>query len=122
VTHTEALAEAQQLVASALKELDWPELPYDHYPLQGDLAVICFPAAKQLKRSPPELAKELATVLADRGLSASAEGGYCNITLDWRSLASGLLAQIASGDFGRGAPSGKRVLIEHTSANAPGPF
>ena len=122
MTHTEALAEAQQLVATALKELDWPELPYDHYPLQGDLAVICFPAAKQLKRSPPELAKELAAGLVDHGLSASAEGGYCNITLDWRSLASGLLAQIASGDFGRGAPSGKRVLIEHTSANATGPF
>ena len=122
MTHAKALAAAEETVAAALQELDWPALPLDRRPRQGDLAVICFPAAKHLRQPPEALATELAAALAGRGLRATADGGYCNITLDWRPLAVPLLAEIANGNFGARPPSGRRVLIEHTSANATGPF
>ncbi|MBQ40865.1 MAG: arginine--tRNA ligase [Gemmatimonadetes bacterium] len=122
MTHAKALAAAEETVAAALQELDWPALPLDRRPRQGDLAVICFPAAKQLRQLPEALATELAAALAGRGLRATADGGYCNITLDWRPLAAPLLAEISAGDFGTRTPTGRRVLIEHTSANATGPF
>ena len=122
MTPEEALVEAEQAVAAALRKLGWPELPLDRSPQHGDLAVICFPVAKQLRKPPEALAKELASALVVRGLRANALKGYCNVALDWRPLAPELLVQMATGDFGRGAPTGHRVLIEHTSANATGPF
>ncbi len=122
MTHAKALAVIEEAVAAALQKLGWPALPLDRRPQQGDLAVICFPAVKQLRQPPEALATGLAAALAGHGLRASAAGGYCNITLDWRPLASPLLAEIAAGDFGTGAKTGRRVLIEHTSANATGPF
>ena len=74
MTHAKALAVTEETVAAALQELDWPALPLDRCPRQGDLAVICFPAAKQLRQLPEALATELATALAGRGLRATADG------------------------------------------------
>ena len=122
MTHAKALAADEETVAAALQELDWPALPLDRRPRQGDLAVICFPAAKQLRQPPEALATELAAALTGRGLRATAESGYCNITLYWRPLAAPLLAEIAAGDYGTRPATGRRVLVEHTSANATGPF
>ena len=64
MTHAKALAEAEETVAASLQELGWPALPLDPRPRQGDLAVICFPAAKQLRQLPEALATELAAALA----------------------------------------------------------
>lgn len=111
-------------VEATLDRLGWPALPRDEHPPTGDLAVICFPAAKALKRPPTELARELAEALRCAVGVAMAEpvGGYCNLNFDWRALAPGLLAALGRDDYGRGAATGRRVLVEHTSANATGPF
>ena len=81
---------------------------------QGDLSLPCFPFAKQLGRSPAEIATELSTSLSGN-FDVAATGGYLNFKAksDW--LASSVLQELEM-------PGGKKVLIEHTSANPNGPF
>ncbi|MFL2961377.1 MAG: arginine--tRNA ligase [Candidatus Poseidoniaceae archaeon] len=81
---------------------------------QGDLSLPCFPFAKQLGRSPAEIATELSTSLSGN-FDVAAMGGYLNFKAksDW--LASNVLQELEM-------PGEKKVLIEHTSANPNGPF
>jgi len=81
---------------------------------QGDLSLPCFPFAKQLGRSPAEIATELSTSLSGN-FDVAATGGYLNFKAksDW--LASNVLQELEM-------PGEKKVLIEHTSANPNGPF
>ena len=80
---------------------------------QGDLALPCFPFAKQLGCSPDEVAQKIANTLElDMG-QAVAVGPYVNIraSMDW------LATQLVKGPGSKGS-----ILIEHTSANPNGPF
>ena len=76
----------KEVVSDILKLLEkkaWPELPIDLDPPIGDFAIICFPAAKTLKKEPSKIAEELARELEglDSVASTSVEKGYCNINL-----------------------------------------
>ena len=80
---------------------------------QGDLALPCFPFAKQLGCSPDEVAQKIADALhLDIG-QAVAVGPYVNIraSMDW------LATQLSQTPGSKGL-----ILIEHTSANPNGPF
>ena len=46
-------------ISTITKKLDWPDLPIDLNSPIGDFAVVCFPAAKILKKSPAEIASEI---------------------------------------------------------------
>ena len=77
----------REVVGDALKLLEnkgWPELPIDRESPIGDFAIICFPAAKTLKKNPLVIAEELALQLneLDAVASTSVEKGYCNINLN----------------------------------------
>ena len=80
---------------------------------QGDLALPCFPFAKQLGCSPDEAAQKIADALhLDIG-EAVAVGPYVNIRASMEWLATQLSKE----------PEPKEsILIEHTSANPNGPF
>ncbi len=85
---------------------------------QGDLALPCFPLAKQHGMAPDVIASRIAE-LFDTSSSAIGEviatGGYLNIKADIGWLASRILT--------RNPPTGSgKILIEHTSANPNGPF
>ena len=80
---------------------------------QGDLALPCFPFAKQLDCSPADAAKKIAaSIELDIG-EAIAVGPYVNIraSMDW------LAGHLAKKPSSKGT-----ILIEHTSANPNGPF
>ena len=80
---------------------------------QGDLALPCFPFAKQLGCSPADAATQIANALEIDVGEAVAVGPYVNIraSIDW------LAAQLSK------KPEAKEsILIEHTSANPNGPF
>ena len=80
---------------------------------QGDLALPCFPFAKQLDCSPAEAASRIADAIdTDVGV-ALAVGPYVNIRASMEWLSSQISADIGS----KGS-----ILIEHTSANPNGPF
>ncbi|MDE0574178.1 MAG: arginine--tRNA ligase [Candidatus Poseidoniales archaeon] len=80
---------------------------------QGDLALPCFPFAKQLGCSPDEVAQQIVDVLELDIGQAVAVGPYVNIraSMDW--LAKQLSKTVESKGL---------ILIEHTSANPNGPF
>ena len=80
---------------------------------QGDLALPCFPFAKQLGCSPDEAAQRIVDALELEIGEAVAVGPYVNIraSMDW------LATQLSK------EPEPKEsILIEHTSANPNGPF
>ena len=48
-----------QDVSEIIKSKDFPELPVDRNPPFGDFALICFPAAKALRRNPNDISEEI---------------------------------------------------------------
>ncbi len=81
---------------------------------QGDLSLPCFAFAKQLGKSPNEIAQILSSSISGE-FDVSSNGGYLNFAADPFWLANNVL-------FGDVKKSNKSVLIEHTSANPNGPF
>lgn len=81
---------------------------------QGDLSLPCFAFAKQLGKSPNEIAEMLSSSISGE-FDVSSNGGYLNFAADPFWLANKVL-------FGDVERSNKSVLIEHTSANPNGPF
>ncbi len=82
--------------------------------------------AKDLRKPPPVIAKELATKLAGTAGAAKVEAtaGYVNFTAD-ATAHGGLVRAIrdAGAAWGRSSiGKGVRVLVEHTSANPTGPM
>lgn len=90
----------------------------------ADLALPCFAMAKKLKKNPKEIAKDLAK-LKPKGLvkEIKAAGPYVNFYADWESLGRLVLEKILKERerYGSGK-EGRRVLVEHTSANPDGPL
>lgn len=105
------------------------DVPFDiEVPSTGiaDFAVPCFPLAKVLRKAPPAIAEDAAAKLPAMDLvsRAWAEKGYLNFQIDDRQLSVTTLGAIADmkSDYGRGIPSGIKVLLEHTSVNPTGPI
>ena len=93
---------------------------------QGDLSLPCFPFAKQLGKAPPAIAEAVAEAMATHEAvgEVNAVGGYLNIKASPIWLASTILQspQTHGHPFGQCQPTGRKILIEHTSANPNGPF
>lgn len=93
---------------------------------QGDLSLPCFPFAKQLSMPPPAIAEAIARSMGDHDAvgEVNAVGGYLNIKANPMWLASTILhsPQTHGYPFGQRQPTGRKILIEHTSANPNGPF
>ncbi len=93
---------------------------------QGDLSLPCFPFAKTLGKSPILIAEEISSSIektTEIGEISSA-AGYLNFKANPKWLVSQLLSgNIRIGDaYGEKPSTGRKVLIEHTSANPNGPF
>ncbi|MDR2733732.1 MAG: arginine--tRNA ligase [Spirochaetota bacterium] len=92
----------------------------------GDLAFPCFPLAKQRKKAPPviarELAEEFAADFAAQGIRCEAAGPYLNFRFDHCMLAGRLLAQALAGSLLSGAGQGRTVVIDYSSPNIAKPF
>ena len=123
-----SLREVKVSVISNIKQIfkdrEYPQLPIDDGPIQGDLSVICFPGAQPLKKSPEAVANEVAEMLSDlkfvkRTFIVKA---FCNIVLDWDGLMTDVFTDIVDDRYGRGSLKNQSILVEHTSANATGPF
>ena len=87
----------------------------------GDFAFPCFALAKELKRSPTDIARALAdalTKLARELSSVHATGPYVNFFLDPAVLAKKLLQK----KEGPTKKSGERIMIEYVSPNTNKPL
>ena len=111
-------------VSSITKDLNWPDLPVDLKPPIGDFALVCFPAAKILKKNPFDIAVQIASKLKniDQIISAEPEKGYCNIVVNWNDIVIDVIDEINNESYARTKGNVDKILIEHTSANPTGPF
>ncbi|MEC0235914.1 arginine--tRNA ligase [Paenibacillus kribbensis] len=93
-------------------------------PEWGDLAFPCFVLAKKLRKSPQQIALELAEAIShEEGLSASAAGAYVNITLNRSVQIPLMLAELNKPDFLKpDIGHGQRVVIDMSSPNIAKPF
>ena len=106
------------------KENKHPILPIDENPIQGDISIICFPGAQSLKKSPEEVAKNVSEMISHIKLikETFVVKAFCNIVLDWDFLFEDVFGEINNSEYGRGVSKLDSILLEHTSANATGPF
>ncbi len=92
----------------------------------GDFAFPCFPLAPLLKKSPNEIAKEIALAVSKGKwiTKVEAQGGYVNFFIDTANLTSSTLQTVLSKKetYGCLQKKKKKVIIEHTSANPNGPL
>ena len=125
---SQTLKEAKHSLISNIKrvfkENNFPQLPIDKDPIQGDLSIICFPGAPVLKESPEKIATIVSNLVSDIALvkKVSVVKAFCNIDIDWDYLLLDIFKEISEKDYGRGFSKDESILVEHTSANATGPF
>ena len=89
-------------------------------PEMGDLSIAaCFELAKQLRQPPRQIAEQLAArILPLAGVErvSVAGGGYINFHLDRARLAADLFP-LRTWREAAAPPTGKKILVEHTSIN-----
>lgn len=92
----------------------------------GDFTIECFSLAKQLRRSPNQIAKDLAEAFANQELIAEVKetGPYLNLKLSNQTLfGTACLDAISSGlNFGKSDLTGDRVMVEYLSPNTNKPL
>lgn len=92
----------------------------------GDLALPVHGYARAAKRSPVAIAQALAEAIPITGFyvdRCEARAGYVNFFLHLPTFGERTLKAVLmrGPDYGRGRPTGRRVLVEHTSINPTGP-
>ena len=91
----------------------------------GDYAFPCFPLAKELKKSPPDIAKDLQSKIdkSDFIEETKVIGPYLNFFVNKEKLAELVLKQIykEKQDYGKGK-SGKKIAVEFSSPNTNKPL
>ncbi|MEM2977336.1 MAG: arginine--tRNA ligase, partial [Thermoplasmata archaeon] len=92
----------------------------------GDFAFPAYVIAKELRTPPEELASELVELVQLGGAfeRVEAEGPYLNIHIQQEALTEAVLSAALEEKalYGTESENGKRVILEHTSANPNGPF
>lgn len=123
--YTQILAEIKEHVEKASGETVRPDELKES--TAADIAcTVSFRLAGKLRKSPKEIAEMLASKIEAKGRIKRVEAvnGYLNFFIDYSKVISPLLGEIrARGkEFGRGAPIGKKIVLEHTSINPSGPL
>lgn len=106
------------------------ELSAPPKPEMGDLAFACFALAKEMKKNPVEVAKELKEKLDSRLLGndsvvekVEAFGPYVNFFLNSKVLAKNVLNSTEKKDFGTSKlGKGKKIMVEYAQPNTHKPL
>ncbi len=119
-------------VTGAISELGWKETGLSNTIGAskgfGDISCsVAFKLAKELKKSPKEIADAIASKLGPVEMVAKAEadGGYVNFYLDRKSFAAATLGYAARLEAGKAASDlgkGLKVIIEYPSVNPNKPW
>jgi arginyl-tRNA synthetase len=93
----------------------------------GDYAFPCFKLAKEMRKAPQMIAKDIAEVIIGEELFSKAENvnAYVNMFIDGKTLAAITLSDVVErkDDFGRSTLGGnKPVIVEFSSPNIAKPF
>ncbi|MBI4044374.1 MAG: arginine--tRNA ligase [Candidatus Diapherotrites archaeon] len=91
----------------------------------GDIAFPVFKLAPIYKKSPVEIAKELASKIrpGKEITKIRPEGPYVNFFVDQEFLSKNTLKEVFSADFGKGnANNGKKIVLEYSQPNTNKPL
>ncbi len=115
-------AEAELSAADVVGMLEYPPDPN-----MGDLAFPCFKLSKLLRRSPVQIAQNLAETLSHNECIGSVEAvnGYLNIKLSNAYLGAHIVPEILSAGEKYGSQTfgvGKKVVLDYSSPNVAKPF
>lgn len=120
--------EVERMVREALLSLE-AEVDFEiEIPPEGiaDFALPCFPLAKVMKRSPVDIAEDLATRIGRSDLISEVwnERGYLNFKINEDLLTEITLKEILGSrdSYGRGEAKDQTILLEHSSVNPTGPI
>lgn len=100
------------------------EIPMETPPENmGDFGFACHMLAKEFKRSPVDIAKDVAEKVFVEEMEVKPVGPYVNFFIHAEDLVKGTLELVSSmgEDYGKGEKS-EKIILEHTSANPNGPF
>ena len=118
----EALAGSAVLTAEDVSNM----LEYPPDPAMGDLAMPCFRLSKTLRRSPVQIAAQLAEqVKCDCAARIEAVNGYLNFYLSDNVVCDTVVGEILAKGEKYGAPTigeGKEVVLDYSSPNLAKPF
>ena len=92
---------------------------------RGDLALPCFELARQAKKNPPEAAAQVRDAVAADPTWATAEaaGPYVNVTFAPPAIASVVVPEARSSDYGSSdAGAGQTITIDFSSPNIAKPL
>jgi arginyl-tRNA synthetase len=111
----------------ALSDLGARAPPVIEKPKKGvaDLCLVCFPHAREIGKSPNEIAGKLKEMIGEsERFSLEVKGGYLNCIFNERSYIPDLALYLWNnrGSLGKGEKKDEIITIEHTSANPNGPF
>lgn len=91
----------------------------------GDFALAAFPLAKPMRKSPADVAKELAARMKKSALvEFKNTGPYVNFYINQDKLKEDTITCVLVGGekYGNAPKRNKTIVLEHTSANPNGPF
>ncbi len=123
------ISESIKSLENAISHLGW-EIPEDirveepPNPELGDVASsVSFQLAKELKRSPMEITKDLLSVivLPDIFKKIDSKGPYINFFADYDVFTRSVLDSVKE-DYGNLKDKNRKIILEHTSANPNGPL
>lgn len=128
INYKELIAEAISTVVESLSKDEIAgmiEIPIDEK--MGDFAFPCFRLAKELRKAPPMIAKDIAAKLADNKIFAKVEAvnAYVNMFLSREEFIYEVIKEVVSTqeNFGRSDEGeGKKVIVEYSSPNIAKPF
>jgi arginyl-tRNA synthetase len=89
-------------------------------PELGDYSFPCFPLASQLKKSPIQIAQELASKLKDNSLEkVEAKGPYLNFFINKKSFTESSLKEVLSKkkNYGKSAKKKDKLMVEFSGPN-----
>jgi arginyl-tRNA synthetase len=92
---------------------------------EGDYTLVVFPLLKASRKSPDATATEIGEYLAANNPDIGAFNvikGFLNISLKPSFWAERFGEIVADGDFGRGVPTGRTVMVEYSSPNTNKPL
>ena len=114
---------------NALKQLNYEipreiNLEFPPNPKMGDLATtLSFQLAKQLKKSPMDITREIIEKIEVSNLFKKVEskGPYINFFINYELFSKKLLETVDD-SYGELKKTNKKIVLEHTSANPNGPL
>jgi arginyl-tRNA synthetase len=125
---TEAKKEVNSLIKKSLSKLKYEcEIKLENPPENlGDFAFPCFLLAPIAKKSPKEIAENVAKNIEKSKWieKIEAKGGYVNFFLDKKNFELSILKSILDkkDSYGYLEKKKQKVIVEHTSANPNGPL